>query len=391
MSEIAMGYDEDGTIMGEPIHDVLPESMMPVAIRWRMRPRSSVLGASDAPRARARNEDRRGHEAVDYAAAELGISPDVARDLYGVGVPRPASTEHIRRADLGGIHRGGSCGDLLGRSNCVAHDAGPDFSDLRMYFVGRQDRTTSEEILKNTPVGTFLIRDGSRGLALSITVPGRGQQIFGLRGYFHKEDAERTRVIHMQVKYSQIGSEYYIVPGSKFSSVGDLVEYYLEHPRDVFGVLDDPELMQVSGHSLIPLRIAQLLRHLRTPWVHNVNSPDAAQPKQINHHVNRFLITIMLVANRVHAKQHSDNTHVASDSHSASASSTLCKPLPQLPIEMWLSILDHFRFFNSFLKFDDDIFGNIYTAQKKRFLSRPFPLWWQSMGWILNERMVHKK
>lgn len=49
-------------------------------------------------------------------------------------------------------------------------DAGPDFSDLRMYFVGQQDRNESVKMLEDMPIGTFLIRDGSRGLAISTKV-----------------------------------------------------------------------------------------------------------------------------------------------------------------------------------------------------------------------------
>lgn len=101
------GYDEDGKIMGEPIHGLLPECMLGVALQWRMRPRAVAVDA--------RERRNRRHEEVEYKAPEAPPRRRLAQ------LPRPASTDNVlawqHHAAIDTRVRGRSCLDIFGYPN----------------------------------------------------------------------------------------------------------------------------------------------------------------------------------------------------------------------------------------------------------------------------------
>mmetsp|Transcript_21237 Transcript_21237/g.55414 ORF Transcript_21237/g.55414 Transcript_21237/m.55414 type:complete len:563 (+) Transcript_21237:2-1690(+) len=100
------------------------------------------------------------------------------------------------------------------------------------WFVGAMDRAQAATLLEPFPVGSFLVRQGSKGFVFSVRYTragGNQEMLFNVEIYTAQEPDDTGRV----------RSKYYVAESTRFDDLPTLVEYYVQHPAIFFGNLAD--------------------------------------------------------------------------------------------------------------------------------------------------------
>eukprot|EP00041_Stephanoeca_diplocostata_P025234 m.656486 g.656486 ORF g.656486 m.656486 type:complete len:449 (-) comp22704_c0_seq2:1807-3153(-) len=184
----------------------------------------------------------------------------------------------------------------MGLTNTMTR--GPDFHDMRMYFVGTLSRARAATYLKHMPMGTFIVRDGSSGLVLTAKIPILTR---------HDNEAstvnDRGYLSHIRMNCDDYNSKCYLHTECRFETMGSLVQYYMDNPRMFFINLslsggNEIDFRHYNG-MLIPLRVARLCIAIEIPWTRK-SSDVHDTTKILRQRSKRFLMHIMLVAQRLH-------------------------------------------------------------------------------------------
>eukprot|EP00035_Acanthoeca_spectabilis_P034843 m.31152 g.31152 ORF g.31152 m.31152 type:complete len:549 (-) comp6904_c0_seq1:934-2580(-) len=100
------------------------------------------------------------------------------------------------------------------------------------WFVGSMDRAQAAALLEPFPVGSFLVRQGSKGFVFSVRYTragGNQEMLFNVEIYTVQEPDDSGR----------IRNKYYVAESTRFDDLPTLVEYYTRHPSVFFGNLAD--------------------------------------------------------------------------------------------------------------------------------------------------------
>lgn len=139
--------------------------------------------------------------------------------------------------------KGGTGGSSLARRGIVMQ------LDSEPWFVGEMSRDRAEEKLASFPAGSFLVRKGQRGFAISLR--------------FYREEAELD-MFHVQIyssvepkmlgtsRVGEMKPQFWVEEGAKFNSVLDMIHFYMDNSSKFFSNLEGATL-EIAGYKMFPV------------------------------------------------------------------------------------------------------------------------------------------
>eukprot|EP00041_Stephanoeca_diplocostata_P027415 m.752945 g.752945 ORF g.752945 m.752945 type:complete len:158 (+) comp23171_c0_seq17:2035-2508(+) len=118
----------------------------------------------------------------------------------------------------------------------VCKHAMSPFAHRYRWFVGDMDRAAAKATLDSFPVGSFLVRHGSKGFVFSVryTRTGATDTMFNVEIHSVLEPDTSGR----------LRKKYFVSDDAKFDDLPSLVEFYMKNSEMFFGNLVNAQLYQ---------------------------------------------------------------------------------------------------------------------------------------------------
>jgi hypothetical protein len=117
------------------------------------------------------------------------------------------------------------------------------------WFAGELSRDRAEDRLISFPAGCFLVRKGARGFAISLRFFREGDKL----DVFHIQIYSSVDPV-MDAAGSKVGEMkpvFWVEEGAKFSSVLEMINYYMANPNAFFDNLEGAK-QEHAGYKLSP-------------------------------------------------------------------------------------------------------------------------------------------
>lgn len=144
---------------------------------------------------------------------------------------RSAKSSRTNTVDHGGIGTSRTSKELLQQMTDLEREA--YLKRMYRWFVGSMDRYEAARVLEAFPIGSFLVRKGTRDYVISVRYMRNPNQETLFNVEIHT--CEEPHPIYAGVKVKK----YYVADSTKFSDLPTLVEYYMSKSELFFSNLAD--------------------------------------------------------------------------------------------------------------------------------------------------------